>query len=56
MRSATAIKLQQIKVSGMLDYNVSFRPEFFLLVDLWNFCFRLRVGGTGEKKALKMTS
>ena len=53
MRSATAIKLQQIKVSGMLDLG-----QNFLLVDLRDFFFRLRVGGTEkkEKKALKMTS
>ena len=31
------------------------RPDFFLLVELRDFCFRFRVGGT-EKKAKKKSS
>ena len=43
----------------MMNLTIMFvRPEFFLLVDLREFFFRFRVGGTKKKikKALKMTS
>ena len=40
-------------------FSTMLRPEFFLLVDLREFFFQIRVGGRKKrktKKALKMTS
>ena len=37
--------------------NLRYEARIFLLVDLWDFFFRFRVGGTKKKKkALKMIS